>query len=422
MFKSSYRDSFRKLRNNQNVQVLVSNFLWLSILRLVGFVFPLITLPYLSRVIGVDKFGIIAFAASVIYFLEIFVDFGFNYTATRDIAKNRDNRQLVERIFSDVFWSKSLLMLVGFIILLFVILISKECRENSLLLFITFLYIPGHILFPDWFFQAMEDMKYITILNVLSKCFFTVMVFILIQDQSDYILQPLLTALGYWISGIIAMLFIKKKYKVKIGMPKFKNTLIMIKSGMSMFLCQFIPSLYSNFSVIALQSFSGSESAGLFSSGKRIPDVMSQVAALLSRVFFPYLSRNVNRHSLYVYINLAISILFAIPLFFMADIIIDIFFTEEFREAAKVIRIFAISIPFQFIDISYGNNYLVVVGKESLLMKNIFVGSFLGVVMSIIFIKNYSYIGAAYTFLFMRVYFAMSNYYLYRLLKRNVRV
>lgn len=417
MTRSKLKDNLSNLKNNKNAKVLVSNFVWLSILKLCGFVFPLITLPYLSRVIGVEKFGVIAYAASVVYFIELLVDFGFNYTATRDIAQNRENKTKTECIFSNVFWAKSILMFIGLGILFVLIFFFDGCRDNALLLFITFLYIPGHILFPDWFFQAMEDMKYITILNVISKCLFTVLVFLFIREQNDYILQPLLTALGYWVSGIISIVFIRCKYNIKIIKPHIKSIFRMMKSSVSMFLCQFIPSLYSNYSVIALQNFAGSNSVGIFTSGKKIPDVLSQIASLLSRVFFPYLTRNISRHSVYVHINVCISFFLAVPLFFCADLLIDIFFTEEFRAAADVIRIYAISLPFQFIENCYGNNFLVVVGKENLLMKNVFIGSIIGVLLVFSLIKSYGFFGAAYTFLFMRIYFAISNYILYRIVK-----
>lgn len=412
-------DCFQTLKNNRTAKVLASNFIWLSILKLLGFVFPLITLPYLSRVIGVENFGIISYAASIIYFLELFVDFGFNYTATRDVAKNRENHTKIESIYSDVFWAKNTLMFIGLLILLVVVLLVPQCKENALLIIITFLYIPGHILFPDWFFQAMEDMKYISILNILSKCLFTVLVFVFIKDKNDYILQPLLTAVGFWVSGIISIVFIRNKYNIAICKPRLNNIVRILKSSINMFVCQFIPSLYSNYSVIALQHFAGSSNVGIFTSGKRIPDILSQVASLLSRVFFPYLARNVSKHSIYVYLNIIISLCLSIPLYFSADIIINIFFTDEFRAAADVIRIYAISLPFQFIDNCFGNNYLVVVGKENILMKNVFIGSFLGIILTILLIKSYGYLGAALTFLVIRVYFAISNFILARHQKRT---
>ena len=79
---------------NENAKVLVNNFVFLILLKAASFIFPLITLPYLSKVIGVEKFGAIAFAAAVMTFVETITDWGFNYTATRDVAKcQRDLQQ-----------------------------------------------------------------------------------------------------------------------------------------------------------------------------------------------------------------------------------------------------------------------------------------------------------------------------------------
>ena len=154
---SNFKAKISQITKNKDARILASNFVWLSVLKVIGYIFPLITLPYLSRVIGVDGFGEIAFAASIMVFIETFVDFGFNYTATRDVARCRDNIQEVSNIFSNVLWSKSLLMILGFGILSILVYTVPMFRSKQLLLFLTVLYIPGHILFPDWFFQAMDS-------------------------------------------------------------------------------------------------------------------------------------------------------------------------------------------------------------------------------------------------------------------------
>ena len=82
---------FRKLLASPDYRNLVGNFVYLSILKVISFVMPLITMPYLATVIGVDKFGAIAFAASIVVLFQTITDWGFNYTATRDVAKHREN-------------------------------------------------------------------------------------------------------------------------------------------------------------------------------------------------------------------------------------------------------------------------------------------------------------------------------------------
>ena len=98
------KDKLLKLKSNKDVKTLTSNFAYLTILQIAGYVFPLITLPYLARVLGVSKFGEIAFAASVIVYFQTIVDWGFMFTATRDVARVRNDLHKVSQIFSNVFW------------------------------------------------------------------------------------------------------------------------------------------------------------------------------------------------------------------------------------------------------------------------------------------------------------------------------
>jgi PST family polysaccharide transporter len=182
---------YKNILSNKEGKVILTNFSYLFLLQIAGYLFPLLTMPYLARVIGADGFGRIAIASAVIMWIQTISDWGFNYTATRDVAKNRDDKDKVSHILSNVIWAKFILLFLSFIILLLLIYFVPIFRENYLVVLITFLMVPGHILFPDWFFQALERMKYITILNLLSKLLFTIAIFVFIKEKTDYIYQPL---------------------------------------------------------------------------------------------------------------------------------------------------------------------------------------------------------------------------------------
>lgn len=378
-------------------RTLASNFAWMSVLKIIGYVFPLITLPYLSRVIGVDGFGEIAFALSIIIFVETFVDFGFNYTATRDIARCKEDIYEVSKIFSNVLWSKLLLMVVGFGILLLLICTIPIFRSKQLLLLLTFLYIPGHILFPDWFFQAMEKMKYITILNVLSKTIFTVLIFVVIKSKEDYIWQPLLTAIGYFVCGIIAMYYILVQFNVKILKPNIGSIWDSIKGSANMFISLILPNLYTNFSIILLRTTCGEIATGLYDAGYKFISIFDQLIQVLSRTFYPFLARRIDKHKLYTYIAGVFSLLASVALIAFAGVLVRIFYTPEFENAIWVIRILSIA-PFSlFLMNTYGVNYLVLVGKERLYRNIIVVYSVLGFILTLIVTPLWSYIGMALT-------------------------
>ena len=363
------------LSKDKEARTLASNFTWLAILKIIAYLFPLITLPYLALVIGVDGFGEIAFAVSVMIFIETFVDFGFNYTATRDIARQRNDILAVSKVFSNVMWAKILLMCIGFGILCLLIWIIPSLYDKRLLLFLTFLYIPGHIFFPDWFFQAMEKMKYITILNVLSKLLFTVLIFIVIKEKNDYVWQPLLTAIGYWISGICAMWVVIRKFNVKITPPNFRGVWHTIKGSSNMFLSLLLPNLYTNFSTILLRSSCGEIATGLYNAGQRFISIIDQLIQVLSRTFYPFLARRLDKHSMYVKISGTLSLIASIMLYGCSDLLIKIFLSPEFDSASIVIRIMAIA-PFSlFLMNTYGVNYLVLVGEEKIYRNIIFIFS-----------------------------------------------
>ena len=202
----------KQIINSKDGKTVFANFGYLSLLQIAGYVFPLMTMPYLARVIGADGFGKIAFASAVVVWIQTISDWGFNLTATRDVAQNRTNKEKVSQIFSNVLWARCLLTILSGLLLTVAVLVIPYFHENAEIIFITFLLVPGHIFFPEWFFQAIEKMKYITIFNLILKLIFTVAVFIFIHDRNDYIIQPLLTTTGYLLCGFGALYQILLKW------------------------------------------------------------------------------------------------------------------------------------------------------------------------------------------------------------------
>lgn len=398
MVKGNLKSLKDRLRGNQDARALIENFASLSILKALGLILPLVTLPYLSRVIGVVRFGDIAFASSItVYFMTI-TDYGFNYTATRELSKNRDNMHYVRELFWNVFYTKLFLLVVSTIIFTILVETIPLLREHRLLLWFTYLSVPCYMLFPEWFFQGIEKMKYITIVNVISKLLFTVLIFFVIKEEADYILHPVLSAFGLLVAGAISQVIVIRKYKVfptAISWPSIVSTL---KSGWNIFFSLIVPNLYTNMSVTYLKIFSGSVGAGLFTSGRTFIDLSDQVSTVFSRVFFPFLSRRPDKHSFFSKILLVVSLGMGVALFAGADLLVDLFYSEAFRGSAAVIRIMAICPLFLYLMNAFGTNYLVVIGKDKVYRQVVMWCSFLGLFVAYFSIKYFGYIGAAYTY------------------------
>lgn len=386
-----------RVAKNKDARIVAGNFMWLSALQVAGYVFPLITMPYLARIIGVEGFGKIAFASAIMVWIQTIADWGFNLTATRDVAQNRDDKQKVSEIFSNVLWARCLLMLLSFVVLSSLILLVPKFREESAVILVTFLMIPGHILFPDWFFQAIEKMKYITILNVLMKFLFTIAVFVFVKEPEDYILQPLLTSLGYVVCGIIALYLILGKWRIKLLKPKWSAIWQTIKGSTDVFINHLMPNLYNSFSTMLLGFWGGGTAVGVLDGGNKFIHIGAQVQNSINRAFYPFLSRKIGGHRSYVKVTVGISLFMCVFLFFGAPLMVKYLLSPEFADSASVIRIRAISMVFYAISSAYGANYLIIKHKEALLRQITMWCSLVGFAIAWPLVYYYGYMGASLT-------------------------
>lgn len=397
-----------KLRNNKDASTVVKNFGYLTAMQVAGYVFPLLTIPYLARVIGVDKFGEIAFAAAIVLWFKTISEWGFNYTATRDVAQNRDDKEAVSQIFSNVLWARLLLGGISFMLLYMGIEFVPYLQDKKLLLVLTFLTVPADILLPQWFFQGLERMKFITIFSVLTKLLFTVGVFIFIKEKNDFILQPLLTVVGTIVSGLCALYLIHVRWGYNLRKPQVKEIIKTIKESSDVFINTMMPNLYNSFSAVLLGFFGGGTANGILDAGTKFVIITKSFLDLFSRAFFPFLSRKINNHNYYEKLTIYIASLFSITLFLSAPLIIKLFFTKEFYEAIGVLKIVSVSILFlAFIDV-YGKNYMIIKGYERELRNITIVGSLVGFLIAWPLIYYFSFIGAALTVTLTRVLLGIS--------------
>ena len=411
------RNYWNKIRKSKDGRVLLSNFGYLTLLQVAGYIFPFITIPYLAHTIGVDGYGKIAFAAAIIVWVKTITDWGFGYTATRDVAQNRADHDRISEIFSNTIWAQIFLMFVSFLLLLIAVFTIPKFWENKEIIFITFLLIPGRIMFPEWFFQGMERMRYITILNVISKFVFTLAVFVFIKEKSDYILQPLLTTLGYIVAGFFSMNIIIRGWQIKLKRPHFKTIFSTIRGSTDVFLNNLMPNFYNSFSIMLLGFWGGSISNGKMDAGGKLVSVFQQFMGVLSRTFFPFLSRRIDKHQLYAKLNFILSIIFTCILFFSAPFLIKLFFTPEFYDAISVLRIMSFSIIFLSLSNVYGTNYMIIQGHERTLRNITFFSSLIGFIFSFPLIYYFDFIGAALTVTLTRGILGITIMYKARMLK-----
>jgi len=235
-------------------RVLIKNFSYLSSLQVIALLIPVMTYPYLIRVLGSETYGLVLYAQAVVSYLTILVSFGFNVSATKEIAVNRHNKEKISEIVSAVLIVKGLLTLISFVILLLLLFIFPKFNDHKLLYLLTFSVCINDFLFPIWYFQGMERMKHITYGTVLSKLSFLVLMFFLINEQEDYLFVPVLTGIGALLSSGYALYFIFIKDQVKFKFQSPANLLYYTKDSFLFFTTSVSITIYSSATRIIIGS------------------------------------------------------------------------------------------------------------------------------------------------------------------------
>lgn len=403
----------KKLLQNKDRKKLVENFFSLSAIQIVNIVLPLITLPYVLRTIGLEKYGSIVFAWSLINYFTSITDFSFKITATRDVSVFRSSKKKLNIIYSKVMIIQSLLQVLSYMIIISVVFLYPPFYENRLIFFLTIPFLFGNTIFPDWFFQGMEQMKFITYINVGVKVFFTIFVFVLIREEADYWWYPLLQSLGFVMSGVLGQYLMIKKYKLKFYWVNKRILKDTFKSNIPIFVNQFMPNLYNNTSAFLLGLLTNNTLLGIYDAIRKVVNLGATLINLISRVFFPFINRKRGAFKKYSLLMTGVGLILAIlPVLFYK--IILWYLAIDYSQAFSIIAILSVGLFFLAQYDIYGVNYFIVNRKDKLVMKNTIIASSLGFVLAFPLIHYWGIVGAALTITLARVYMGSGLWYSYR--------
>ncbi|MCY2687771.1 oligosaccharide flippase family protein [Salinimicrobium sp. TH3] len=317
---------------------LISNFFSLSALQVVNMILPLLTLPYLVRILGVETFGLLNFSLAVVMFLNILVSFGFELSATRDISVNRDQKEKVTRIFSAVMLIKLILLIISFVLLCALLFTFEKFGEHYLLYLVTYGVVVGNFLFPAWFFQGMEDMKYITFINVGSKVIFTGFIFLFVQERNDFLLVPLFNSLGAILGGVYAVYLILKKYSISFAMPTRQELSSQFRGSTHFFFSRIANDGSKHYAVSMIGIFFGNTMVGYFSIVAKLFYAFMSLGGTVSQTLYPYMSRtrNLNFYKKIFFGILSVALVLLIPLMVFNELFLDLLFDVQNETLSKI--------------------------------------------------------------------------------------
>ena len=372
-------------------KVLFENTIAIALTQIVSYVMPLISLPYLSRVLGVEKFGLVFWAQACIQYFIMITDYGFNFSAVREISIERENKDKVSDIFASVMGVKACLVLICFIILSILVFAVPKFRSEWLLFYLTFFMVIGYAMYPIWYFQGIEHMKYVTFMKIVSQTIFLALIFMLIKSPADYQFVAILNSLGFIISGIISIYIAVKRFGLKLKMPEFEGVKYQFKHSFEFFFASISNTLYTNTNSFCLGLVANPVLVGYYIAAEKIYAAVHMLTAPIGTSLYPYISKtkNVSLFKKIFYLSLIGIIGICIFVFFFAQQIITIFYGTEMLNAYKTLRIFCITVFFSSISGLIGYPLVAAMGHSKIVNTSLPIAAIAHITcMGILFINN----------------------------------
>jgi PST family polysaccharide transporter len=398
-------------------KIIAKNYVALLFIQGTNFILPLIIFPYLVRTLGSEKYGLVMVAQSVALFLTIIVDFGFNISATREVANLKNDKEKLSQFYWNVFSIKLALIIVTFLLLLGLIICVDKFSVDPLVYLFSFGLVLGQAIFPTWFFQGIEKMQVITIVNVAAKLFFTISLFFVVLSPADYEYVPIFNGLGFVISGLFGFVF-SLQY-VKFVFPKLSQVKEIIENSSSLFFSNFAVSLYTSSNTLILGFFAGDSIAGVYASMEKLILAIKSMYSPFYQAIFPNLSTKpydeirsyIDKMRIPIgFLGLVISII----IFFGAKQILMLAFDDAIIVGySLVFQILGLISILSSLNMLYVTLYFPSIKKYKIRMKILISGGFLNLIIALSLVKFYTIYGVAISAVTTELFILLLAVYFY---------
>ncbi len=270
-------------------KTVAKNYGALVILQSLNYLLPLLIIPFLERRLGLEKFGLFVLSQYLMGFCVAAADFGFNVTATRQVSIIKSQNQDYSQVYFQVFWARMLLLFVVFACLCIFIFSFERFRVEWAFYLISYGAVVGQTVLPDWFFQGIENMRLLTVVNVGAKVLFTVLLFLFIQSPADYYFVPVFNSVGFLSAGIICFV-ISMRY-VRWQGPNFKQGMEFYKESSQVFVSNIASQLSYAANGLILGFVAGDAVVGIYGAFDKLIIAAKKMYIPMYQAIYPFLAR-----------------------------------------------------------------------------------------------------------------------------------
>ena len=384
------------------------NIFYNVLLALSQVLFPLITFPYLARVLGPENIGLYNFSESYARYFALVAALGISVYGVREIAKKQDQPKALSNTFAELFLINLIATCTLSVLYIFTIGYTNRLSSHASLFYWSFVFFFFQVFVLEWFFTGINQFKYIAVRFFIIRLIFVAAIFIFIREASDYVKYMQLQVGLTFFLGVINFIYLFKFIDLKNIRIKELNLIQHLKPLFLLFLTIFSISVYLHFDTVLLGILADNESVGYYSAPLKLVKIIIAVLAAITAAMFPKMVQYFEQGDLVQFekmlkqsfeLVLSIGIPTALLVYTLAPEIIYILFGSSFELAVTPLQITAPLILIVSLSTIFGFQILSVHSKDSAILKSAIVGMLFSLIASFLLIPKFKQDGAAYIIL-----------------------
>lgn len=382
---------------------LLENTASLSVLQVANLLLPLLTVPYLLRVLGPDRAGLVALSQAFAAYFAVITDYGFNLSATRRVATVRDDPRALDATFGAVLGTKLLLLVLSAAVAAAVVAGVPRFRAEWPVYAASFLAVAGGMLFPLWFFQGMERMRLVAGLHLVSRAVTTAAIFLLVRGPGDYVACALIQSSGVLIAGAAALALARSVAPIRPRMPSWGDVAEQLRDGWHLFLSTAAVSLYTTSNTFLLGVLVDNAAVAYFSAADKLVKAGQAALSPVTQAIYPHVSATAarSRDAALAFLRRVLwwlgggTLVVSLAVLALSGPVVRVLYGAEFHPSVAVLRWMAL-IPFvTALSNVFGVQTLLTFGYKREFSRVVFAGGLLNLALLVVLAPRLGARGAA---------------------------
>lgn len=377
------------------------NFIYNALLTTANYIFPLLTYPYITRVLGVESIGLCGFIDSIINYFIIFSALGINILGIREIASSRNDNENFNKTFTALIFLNTITTIIMFVVLIIVTFLVPKLYENWEMMLIGALKLLANLFLIEWLYRGLEDFKYITLRTLSVRVLYVIMIFIYIKNENDTIKYYFLTTIVIVFNAFININHARKYIKLIFSIVAVKNY---IKPYASLGVYSVLTSMYTSFNVAYLGFISDNTQVGYYTTATKLFTILISLFTAFTGVMMPRMcnliaSKNIDDFIILINKSMSFLLAFIIPIalfsIIFSDEIVHIIAGKGYEGAVFPMQIIMPLLLIYGFSQIFVEQILMPLKKDKAILLNSIIGAFVGVLLNIIFTRHLQSVGSA---------------------------